>query len=326
MEQKSLFKVGIVISVIGLVLFAILGVHFLLAFNNFFRSEHPLYPPPTTIIKSIEWDENTGQIRCILKYTGTETVTLHEVYANGTLDTEATIADSVLSQDQTTELTLSETYDAKPHRITVRVATSQGAGSFYKDKVFYEIVLKQVDWDNKTGKITVVVRNNGDETLTLNEIYVNDALDASALPHQKTLGANQEATVTLSETFTDTHTTIPIKVMTLEGISTERSDPIFGLWVQSINWDNNTGKIIAYIYDDGYEGITDGEISHVYVNGTLDSSATIHKSGNDFASITLSQTYPTNPTQLTIKVITSQGAHGELTLKPPNAFNSHPVE
>jgi hypothetical protein len=247
-------------------------------------------------------------------------VTLEEVFANETLDAEAVIANRVLSQNQTTEITLSETYDTQPHRITVRIASSLGPADFFKTKIFYEIGLKEVDWDEKTTKIKVVVRNSGDEAVTLSEVHVNGTLDVSALPSLKILGSAQEALICLSGTFTETYTPIPIKVMTLEGVSAKRSDPIYGLWVQSINWHNNTGKIIAYIYDKGYEGVGDGEVSNVYVNGTLDSSATIENRGANFWAITLSKIYENNPQQLTLKVVTSQGAYGELTMKPPNEY------
>ena len=125
----------------------------------------------------------------------------------------------------------------------------------------------------------------------------------------------------LSGSFTDTHTPIPIKVMTLEGVSAQQSDPIYGLWVQSINCNSNTGKIIAYVYDQGYEGMGDGEVSFVYINGTLDSSAKVENRGDDFWSITLSKTYENNPQQLTLKIITSEGAFGELTMQPPNEYH-----
>lgn len=273
-----------------------------------------------TRIKSINWDESSSKIRVLVEYTGNETVTLEEVYANGTLDTKAVIATRVLSQNQTTEIVLSETYFTKPMAITVRVVTSEELDAIMT-KTFYAIGLKQVDWDEKTGKIRVVVINYGDETVTLNEIYVNEILDVSALPNPKILLSGQEAVITLSETFMDTHTSIPIKVMTLEGVADERSDPIHGLWIQSINWNANTGKINAYVYSNGYEGVGNGKVSWVYVNGTADSSATIftHPTG-DVWTVTLSKTYPTNPQQLTLKVVTSDGVFGELTMRPPNEF------
>ena len=288
--------------------------------NQISRPDTFPHMPPSTEIKSIIWDESTNQIRALVQYNENETVTLEEVYANKTLDTEAVIATRVLSQNQTTEIILSQIYVTKPNRILVRVTTSDGHDA-YKDKIFYEIGLKQVDWDEKTSKIRVVVKNYGDETVTLSEVYVNGALDVSALSNPKILGRNQEAVIALSGTFTDTHTPIPIKVMSLEGVAAERSDPIYGLWIQSINWNNKTGKIIAYVYDKkGYEGVRDGEVSCVYVNGTMDSSATIDED-RSFWTITLSTTYEHNPQQLTLKVVTSQGSYGELTMRPPNEYH-----
>ena len=322
MEQKWLFKVGIMISAIGLVIMVIFAINFVTILNQLFVPNIlPNIPPQTTKINSINWDENTNQIRVFAEYTGNGTITLEEVYANETLDAEAIIVNRVLCQDQTTEIILSEKYITKPNRITIRIASSEGPADFYKTKIFYEIGMRQVDWDKKTSKITLVVKNYGDETVTLNQVYVNGGLDASALPNPKILETEQEAVVILSEPFIDTYEPIPIKVMTLEGVSAERSDPIFGLWVQSINWNSNTGKIIAYLYDQGYEGMGDGEVTQVYVNGTLDSLATIDDRGDDFWAITLSKIYENNPHQLTLKVVTSEGAFGELTMQPPNEFH-----
>ena len=104
LEQKRLFKVGIMISVIGLVIVFVFAVHFVYVLSHLFNPELvPLISLGTTKINSINWDENTHQIKVIAEYTGNETVTLEEVFANETLDAEAVIADRVLSQNQTTE-------------------------------------------------------------------------------------------------------------------------------------------------------------------------------------------------------------------------------
>jgi hypothetical protein len=270
-----------------------------------------------TNIRSINWDESIGQIRVLVEYTGNGTVTLEEVYSNETLDPEAVIATRVLSKGQTTEIILSETYVTKPTQITVRVATSDGYDAF-KAKIFYAITLEQVDWDERTSKIRVVVKNYGDETVTLSEVYVNGTLDASALPHPLILQKDQKAVITLSGTYTDTHTSIPIKVMTLEGASSERASPIYGIWIQSINWNHNTGEIVAYVYANGYEDV---KVNGVYVNGTLDAAATIlTHSTNSVWTITLSTTYANNPPYLTLKVVTADGAFAELTSWHLNKF------
>jgi len=107
------------------------------------------------------------------------------------------------------------------------------------------------------------------------------------------LSKDNTAEVTLSGTYTDTHTYIPIKVTTLEGASNERSSPIHGIWIQSINWNHTTGEILAYVYSNGYEDVT---VSSVYVNGTLDATATIWThSTNSVWTITLSETFVNNP-------------------------------
>jgi hypothetical protein len=279
-----------------------------------FTKTMPIRDPLLMTISSINWDESTGQIRALVGYSGIWDITLEEVYANETFDDEAVIANRVLSQYQTTEIILSETYVTKPMRITVRVVASDGFDA-ERTKIFYSIKLPKVDWNKWTRKIRVTVKNVGDDAVTLSEVYVNGTLDASALPNPKILESDQEAEITLSGTFTDTHTPIPIKVITLEGAVDERSAPIYGIYVQSINWNSNTGKIIAYIHSNGYESAGDGRVSSVYINGTKDSSATI-QGGNGSWSITLSKTYANNPQQLTLKVVTSDGIFDERTMRP----------
>jgi hypothetical protein len=267
-------------------------------------------------IKSVNWDDSTHQIKVTVENIINETVTLGEVYANETLDSEAVIASRVLSQNQTTEIILSQKYVTRPNRIDVIITTN--SLEVYKRKIFYEIGFN-LDWDEKTGKIRVTIQNSGDEPVTLSEVYVKGVRDVSALPNPISLESKNETTIILKETFRDTNTPIRIKVTTIEGIYVEISKPIYGLWIQSINWNSNTGNIVAYVYKDGYLGTWKGEIAYVYVNGTLDSSATIHD-GNGPWTITSSKTYVNKPEQITIKVVTSEGTFGEKTMTPPNEF------
>ena len=317
-NRDSTPKIVVILLVFGLVIIS-LGFVFLWLESNHSNPtiEDRFWVSPTEI-KSINWDASTGQIRVLVGYTGNGTVALEDVYANETLDAEAAIGTRVLSKGQTTEIILSETYATKPTQIKVRVATSDGLDAF-KIKTFYAITLEQIDWDKKTSKISVVVKNYGYETVTLSEVYVNGTLDSSAMPNPKILRKNQETAITLSGTYMDTHTAIPIKVMTLEGAADERSAPIYGIWIQSINWNHNTGEIVAYVYSNGYENV---DVSGVYVNGTLDAAATISTSSqtNVMWTIILSKTYMNNPPDFTLKVVTSDGASAELTSWHLNEF------
>ncbi|WGM90107.1 MAG: hypothetical protein IAX21_02530 [Candidatus Bathyarchaeota archaeon] len=317
LEKKRPFRVELMFLA---VIFTILVMFTPFFLNRLLTPDRlpDIVTPLPTEIKSINWDENNHQIKVIVENTINDTVTLIEVYSNETLDSEAVIATRVLSQNQSTEIILSQKYITKPNRITVRITTS-GEIDAYKSKIFYEIGLNQVDWDEKTGKIKVVVRNSGDETVTLSEVYADGARDVSALPDPIILESQQETTVSLTGTFMDTYTPIPIKVVTIEGISAEVSKSIYGLWIQSINWNSNEGKIVAYVYEDGYEGAGDGEVAYVYVNGTIDSSATIHD-GDGVWNISLSATYVNKPQQITLKVVTTKGAFGEMTMSPPNEY------
>jgi len=266
-----------------------------------------------TRIRSVDWDENTGHITVLVEYIGNETVTLNEVYVNETLDPEAAIVPRVLSPHQTAEITLSKSYFPEPLQIAIRIATS-GERDAYFEKHFFGIQLERVDWEESTGKLRVNVKNIRDESVTLNEVYVNGTLDSAAIPNSVVLAADQTFEITLSGTNWDTHTDIPIKVTTLEGVSDEVSSPIYEIWIQSINWSG--GKMSAYVYSEGYE--REVNITGIYVNGTLDAEATIRGSLYPYL-VTLSKTYVNNPAQLTLKVITADGAFDELTMRP-NAY------
>ncbi len=265
-----------------------------------------------TVIKSVDWDKNTGYITASVEYIGNETVTLNEVYVNETLDAGAAIVPRVLSQYQTAEITLSKSYFPEPLQIAIRIATSDEHDAYF-EMTFFGIGLVQVDWDESTGRFRVSVRNTGDESVTLNEIYVNGALDGAAIPNPVVLAAGQTTELTTSWTDWDTHTDIPIKVNTVEGASAQESAPIYGIWIQSINWNRGIGQIVAYVYSRGYK--RDVNVTSVYVNGTLDAEANIQRS-LDLCSITLSKTYVNNPTELTLKVVTADGAFDELTTRP----------
>ena len=306
--------VAVVIMAFGL---AVVGLFFFFVWVESSSIDLTHLRMTPTVIKSVDWDENTGQMEVHVEYMGDETVTLVEVYVNGTLDPEASITPRVLSTGQTAKIILSKTYVNEPTQISIRIITSDGRDAF-TEKTLFCITLEHVAWDDRTGKIKVAVKNIGYETITLSEVYVNGTLDDAAIPNPIVLSKDNTAEVTLSGTYTDTHTHIPIEVTTLEGASDEKSAPIHGIWIQSINWNRNTGEILAYVYGNGYEDVT---VSSVYVNGTLDSAATIWPhSTTDFWTITLSETFVNNPSPLTLKVVTADGAFAELTSQHPHEF------
>jgi len=311
-------KIFYILPVILLISVALTAAFYFASLNlKPFGSLVPVLLPRPYKITNLNWDSSTGQIRFLVENTGDEEVTLTEVYVNETLDPDAAIVPQILAPNQMAEIILSKTYVSKPTQITVRVATSDGLDAI-KTKVFYAIWLEQVDWDQRTSKIRAVVKNSGDETVTLSEVYVKGTLDASAIPSPLILRRGREAVITLSGTYMDTHTSIPIKVMTLEGAVGECSSPIYGIWIQSINWNHNTGEIIAYVYSNGYEDV---RVNGVFVNGTLDAAATIYTHPtNNVWTITLSTTYTNNPPHLTLKVVTAEGAFAELTSWHPNEF------
>jgi hypothetical protein len=116
-------------------------------------------------------------------------------------------------------------------QITIRVSTSDGHDAS-RSTYFFAIRLESVSWDESTGKLKVIVKNTGDEEVTLKQTYVNATLDGAAIPNPMVLAADQEIELALSGTYWDTHADIPIKVTTLEGAYDESSSPIFGIWIR----------------------------------------------------------------------------------------------
>jgi hypothetical protein len=307
LRQRQLRNVALITISFGL---AVVGFAFLFAsiqLNRFDMGRPRLPWTQPTEISNVEWDDSTGRISFLVRNTEDKNVTLLEIYVNDTLDAEAAVIPQVLLPNQTAKIVLSKTYDNKPTVINIKITTPDGLGA-HISKRFYEIQIDQVEWEESSGKIKLLARNTGDETTTLSEVYVNGTLDDAAIPNNIVLPKLQTTEITLTGTFRDTHTLIPIKVTTLEGASAERSSPIFGVWIGSIGWDNNTGRVWALVNSNGYEEFT---LNGVYVNGTLDAAATITGSPT-VHTVTLSKTYLPGPVQLILKVVTEDGAWYEM--------------
>jgi hypoxanthine phosphoribosyltransferase len=83
--------------------------------------------------------------------------------------------------------------------------------------------------------------------------------------------------------------------------------------IQSIAWDSNANKVVVYVQNVGDSGVT---LSSIYINGELDNSAIISSkdlSEGQTSVITLSETYMSAPTQITVKVVTEDGTFIEST-------------
>ncbi len=179
----------------------------------------------------------------------------------------------------------------------------------------HSIGIESGDWNASTGKLVINVKNLGYQNVSVNAVYVNAKLDDAAISNPIFLDVNQRINITLSGTFWDTHTDIPIKVTTLEGASNERSLPIYEIWIQSINWNHQTGKIDAIVWTKGYE--TRINISEVYVNEILTNATTNIVEGDPVVyEVTLSKIYANNPASITLKIVTSDGAFDESTRHP----------
>ena len=92
---------------------------------------------PYIKIDSYYWDNETGQIKVYVRYirgavhiespeedVNLTRAVLSQAYMNDTLDDAALFNPQVIEDNQTSEITFSETYATKPTQIKVRVATS----------------------------------------------------------------------------------------------------------------------------------------------------------------------------------------------------------
>ena len=76
--------------------------------------------------KSVDWDNNTGQIKAYVVNADKEDTTISQIYVNGTLDDKSEIVPQVLLELQTTEIILSETYSIMPQEVTIELITDDG--------------------------------------------------------------------------------------------------------------------------------------------------------------------------------------------------------
>ena len=287
-------------------------------------------------IESVDWDNSTRQIKAYVRNLDTEDITLSQIYVNGALDDKSVIVPQVLSPNQTAEITLSETYAIMPKRVTIKIVLEEDFSGSYKH-VFIGLEMLRLDWDENTGKITVLVSNIGDYPyVNFQEVYVNGTLDESAVITQKDIQnplGFQTYEISLSETYATKPKETQLKIVTTDGLLFELESPSnthkMEIVPGYIAWFEETGEIRFWVYVP-YAGFLEEELpitfDEVYVNGTLDESATIttvySSGGAESYEVILSKKYTTCPSQVTVKVITDFGEFCEETYT--NLTNTSP--
>ena len=278
--------------------------------------------------ESVNWDNNTGQIKAVVRNADKIDVTISQIYVNGTLDDNYIIVPQVIQQYETVEITLSETHSTMPKEVKIELDTDDG----YKtgiDKTFIDFEMLGLYWDEEWGKIKVVVDCYYDyPEIAFGEIYVNGTLDEEVVIIKQFYTADPLAyyypryEIYLSGTYENKPTYTELRIIPVNGHpfdftvpfpqseNAQYSAPI----IHSLWFDESIGQItvLARFYDTNIQkgAFTYGDI---YVNGTLDDAAIIYPKEEPFYEIVLSRAYAEVPSQLTLKLITHYGEFNEIT-------------
>jgi len=170
--------------------------------------------------------------------------------------------------------------------------------------------ITNVDWDASTGKIKVLVRNTGAETVALSEVYVNETLDPEASIAPRLLPQKQTAEITLSKTYRIMPKQITVEVHTDDNFRVSRKQTFIGFKMLGLYWNESTGKIRVRVENTGdYPKVNFGK---VYVNGTIDDAIVITQDLRDPGEhgkyeIALSRTYLNKPTSMRLRITTVEG-------------------
>ena len=268
--------------------------------------------------KSVDWDNNTGQIKAYVVNADKEDTTISQIYVNGTLDDKSEIVPQVLQELQTTEIILSETYSIMPQEVTIELITDDGYKTGIR-KTFIDFEMLGLFWDEEWGKIKVVVTCKCDyPDIAFGDIYVNGTLDDDVVVSEQFYTDKPRYDLYLSGNYQNKPTSMELRIVSVNGHSFELKAPFYiGNFIRSFWLDEDIGQIKVVVRFHG-TNIPEGAFTYgeIYVNGTLDDEATIYsyepETYSDTYAIILSKFYTTVPSQLTIKVITHYGAFDEV--------------
>jgi hypothetical protein len=118
---------------IGVILVVVVIVAFSAIFIFYSRSSHLTIGEGRrwgVHCESVNWDNNTGQIKAVVRNEDNIDVTISQVYVNGTLDDNYVIVPQVIQSYQTAELILSETYSKLPNKVDIDFVTDDGHKSY----------------------------------------------------------------------------------------------------------------------------------------------------------------------------------------------------
>ena len=275
--------------------------------------------------ESVNWDNNTGQIKAVVRNEDNLDVTISQIYVNGTLDDNYVIVPQVIQHYQTAELTLSETYSKMPNEVKIEFVTDDGhkSGSGW---TFIDFEMLGLYWDEEWGKIKVVVDCYGDyPELAFGEIYVNGTLDEEVVITKQFYTDDPLARyyprydIYLSGTYENKPTYTELRIIPVNGhpfdfaVPFPQSENHHPPIIHSFWYDESIGQIKVLVRFHG-ANIPEGAFTYadIYVNGTLDDAAIIYPKEEPFYEVVLSRVYEEVPSQITIKLLTHYGEFNEI--------------
>jgi hypothetical protein len=268
--------------------------------------------------ESVNWDNNTGQIKAVVRNADKIDVTISQIYVNGTLDDNYVIVPQVIQQYETVEITLSETHSTMPKEVKIELDTDDG----YKtgiDKTFIDFEMLGLYWDEEWGKIKAVVTCKCDyPEIAFGDIYVNGTLDDEVVITKQFYTDEPRYDIYLSGTYEKKPTNTELRIVSVNGYTFELTAPFYmGNFIRSFWLDESVGQLKVVVYFHG-GNVVEGAFTYgdIYVNGTVDNAATIYsyepETYSDTYVIILSKVYANVPSQVTIKVITHFEAFDEV--------------
>ena len=275
--------------------------------------------------ESVNWDNNTGQIKAIVRNEDNFDVTISQIYINGTLDDNYVIVPQVIQHYQTAELTLSETHSIMPNEVKIEFVTDDGhkSGTYW---TFIDFEMSGLYWDEEWGKIKVVVDCYGIyPELAFGEIYVNGTLDEEVVITKQFYTDDPRVyyypryDIYLSGTYENKPTYTELRIIPVNGhpfdfaVPFPQSEYHHPPIIHSFWYDESIGQIKVLVRFHG-ANIQRGAFTYgdIYVNETLDDGAIIYPREEPFYEVVLSRVYAEVPSQETIKLLTDYGEYNEI--------------
>lgn len=265
-------------------------------------------------VQKVDWDNTTGKINFYIQNFGLAQE-IKEIHVNGKLDEQAIIdPNGTLKNNQTCEVTLSETFAIMPSKITIGV---YGSKSYMCETAsLIEFQMLGLYWNENTQKIHALITDTGIyPQVNFGTVYVNRVEDNGAIIKEINNSKVQGKIFNIS--LSGTYPTKPSTMLldfTADGVMFNLTSPFTtDMIIDSPSWDAKTGEVTVLVYSPyfNFAGEKATTFDGVYVNGVLDNTPILNRVYPETFEAVLSTRYPVAPANLTIRVVADSGAVGE---------------